>query len=383
MLSNRYRKDFPVLEKPIVYLDSACMALKPRSVIQKITEYYEQYPACGGRSQHKLGEKVELGVQSTRLLAAKFLGSKADEIMFTKNATESLNITAGLVQKGDTVITTDKEHNSNLAPWLQKGVNREVISTADGFDFTDFEKKVVRAKVVSLTHMANLDGTTIPLKEITKIAHKHNAIVVVDAAQSAAHLPINVKKLDVDFLAFSGHKVLGPTGVGFLYGKKKLLETLPSLTTGGGTVFDSWYDKIKEEKAPMKFEAGLQNYSGIIGMQEAFKYVNAISMSAIAKHEIALNKIMTDSLDVDLIGPSNPEERGGVFSFNIPKMDSHTVALLLNEQGIFVRSGAHCVHSWFNANKLAGSVRASTYLYNSKEDVEKFVEQINNIKKLS
>ncbi|MFH1174731.1 MAG: cysteine desulfurase [archaeon] len=388
MLHPKLREDFPLLSK-YIYLDSACMSLKPKQVIAAITEYYENYPACAGRSQHKLGELVEQKTDETRACAAKFWHARPEEIVFTKNATESINLVArslGL-KKDDVVLTTDKEHNSNLLPWLQTGCRHDIVPSKNGqFDMDAFLKKVKTAKVVAVCQTTNLDGTSVPLKEIIKEAHKVGALVLSDAAQSAPHQAIDVKKLDVDFMAVSGHKMLGPTGVGFLYGKKELLEKLNPFMTGGGTALDSTYTSVHYDKIPFRFEAGLQNYAGITGMKAAFDYLNRIGMDTIMRHEQRLNERLSNTLSsekISLLGPKNPALRAGIFSFNINGMDNHTVALLLNEHNILVRSGAHCVHSWFNANKLQGSVRASLYVYNTDEDIDTFAETLKKIVKLA
>jgi cysteine desulfurase/selenocysteine lyase len=233
-------------------------------------------------------------------------------------------------------------------------------------------------------HTSNLDGVSIPAKEIIDIAHKHGALVLLDGAQSVPHKEIDVRKLDVDFLAFSGHKMCGPTGTGVLYGKLALLEKLKPFIVGGGTVKNSWYDKQEWEDVPHRFEAGLQDYAGIIGLGEACKYLQSIGMKNIEQHELELNKKMTAALanEVKLIGPKDPALRGGIFSFNIEGMDMHEIAGILdNSANIAVRAGNHCVHSWFNAHNLKGSVRASVYFYNTLEEVELFVDEVKKILK--
>jgi cysteine desulfurase/selenocysteine lyase len=395
---NKIREDFPVLQreingKPIVYFDNACMTLRPIQVIEKINEYYREYPSCGERSLHKLGKKVDEEVEKSRKILRKFLNAKKiEEILFTKNTTEGINLLANSLnlQKGDVVLGTDKEHNSNLLPWQKlnrKGIKYEVVkSNPDNtFNPETFENQMNRnVKLVAFVHTSNLDGVSIPAKEIVKISHDYNSLVLLDAAQSIPHKPVDVRKLDVDFLAFSGHKMLGPSGIGVLYGKKDLLEELRTFLVGGGTVIDSAYETAKFEELPLKFEAGLQNYAGIIGLGEAAKYLSRIGKENVEKHERKLNKRITDGLNqheqISIIGPKDPELRGSIISFNIEGIDSHEIAMMLDEmENMCVRSGAHCVHSWFNAHGLSGSVRASLYLYNTLEECDKFVETIEKV----
>ncbi|MCK4336148.1 MAG: aminotransferase class V-fold PLP-dependent enzyme [Candidatus Aenigmarchaeota archaeon] len=394
----KIREDFPVLKKtvnnkPIIYMDSACMTLRPIQVIDKINEYYREYPSCGERSLHKLGKRVDEEVEKSRNIIKKFINAKRmEEIVFTKNTTEGINLLANSLglKQGDIVLGTDKEHNSNLLPWQKlasEGVKYEVVMSGkdDNFSFENFKEKMNRGvKLVSMVHMSNLDGTTTPAKEIVKTAHENEALVLLDGAQSVPHHPLDVRKLDVDFLAFSGHKMMGPSGIGVLYGKKDLLEKLPAFMVGGGTVVDTTHYEAKFEELPQKFEAGLQNYAGIIGLGGAAKYLMKIGKENIEKHEIELNRRVTEGVEgferLSLIGPGEAEKRGGIISFNINGVSSHEIAMMMDEmENICVRSGAHCVHSWFNAHKLDGSVRASLYIYNTPEECDKFVETLKRV----
>ncbi|MBW2999721.1 cysteine desulfurase [Candidatus Woesearchaeota archaeon] len=394
----KIRQDFPILakkinNKPIVYMDSACMSLRPVQVINKINSYYNEFPACGGRSAHKFGKRLTEEIWKARKSIQKFFSSKKEsEIVFTKNTTEAINLVAHSLdlKNGDVVLATDKEHNSNLLPWLlmaKKGIKHEaVLSKEDNtFDLEKFEQQMSKnVKLVPIVHTSNLDGTTIPAKEVIKIAHDYNALVLLDAAQSVPHKELNVKKLDVDFLACSGHKMLGPSGTGILYGKQRLLEEINPFMVGGETVTNSTYSSFDLENPPEKFEAGLQNYAGIVGLGEAARYLMKVGRQSIGKHEVELNKIISQGLlnieGTSIIGPQDPELRSGIVSFTIDKKDPHEIALMLDEtSNIMVRSGAHCVHSWFNAHNLKGSVRASLYLYNTREECEFFVESLKKV----
>lgn len=385
---NKIREDFPLLnnsKKPIIYFDNACMSLKPRQVVEKLAEYYNEYPACVGRSNHRLGKRASDEYNNARTSIRKFINAKDDkEIIFTRNTTEAINLVSKTLDY-DVVITTDKEHNSNHVPWMQSGKNKEIIYTHKDIEeqlkeiFSNNKGKKI---VLSIVHTSNMDGTTTDAKNIIKIAHDNDVLVMLDAAQSTPHSPIDVRKLDVDFLAFSGHKMLGPTGTGILYGKQELLRKLGNYNTGGDTVVDTFYDEVEFEDIPHRFEAGLQDYAGFIGLGEAVKYLQK-HIDEIEEHQIKLNRIMTDGLKdkVKIIGPHNPESRSGIFNFT-SKINHHEMSVMLDSfANIMIRSGRHCVHSWYNANKIDGSARASVYLYNTEEEAKVFVEKVREILK--
>ncbi len=395
--TDKIRQDFPIIaRKKLVYFDSACNSLRPKQVIDAMNQYYEEFPACAGRSAHKLGQMATEAYASARNKVAKFMGAKPNEIIFTRNTTEGINLIAKCFdfKSGDVVLTTDKEHNSNLLPWQQlekeKGVKHQICySKADGtFDLESFKKQLDKnVKLVSLVHTSNLDGTTIPAREIIQLAHKNGSLVLLDAAQSIPHKKIDVKKLAVDFLAFSGHKMLGPSGTGVLYGKFELLKNLKTFMVGGDTVKNTTYETAEFLPPPEKFEAGLQNYAGAIGLAAACDYLAEIGLENIEKHEIELNKMITEGISsisgLHILGPKQAELRGGIISFVIDDLDMHYVAQLLDKMAnIAVRSGQHCVHSWFNAHNLPGSVRASLYLYNTKDEAKVFIDTLKKIAEL-
>jgi cysteine desulfurase / selenocysteine lyase len=393
---NKIRSDFPFFTKQpdYIYFDNACQSLRPQVVIDSMNEYYTKLSSCAGRSMHKLSSETEKGVKEARRSVSKFINAKSeDEIIFTRNTTEGINIIAksmGL-SKGDIVLTTDKEHNSNLIIWqvLAKkiGIIHKIIpSNPDGtFSIENFERSVEKnVKLVSLVHTSNLDGVTIPANEVISISHKNNSQVLLDAAQSAPHLKIDVRDLDVDYLVFSGHKMLGPTGTGILYGKKNLLDNLDAYNVGGDTVSNSTYTTFEFLPVPEKFEAGLQDYAGIIGLEKAIEYLQHIGLKDIHDHELKLNKYLHDKLtnivNLQIIGPEDSAQRGGITSFYIKGIDHHKIALTLDSMNkIAVRSGQHCVHSWFNHNKIAGSVRVSFYFYNTFEEIDIFVNSLNKV----
>ena len=394
---SKFRHDFPTLEgeNPPVYLDNACMTLRPKPVIEAIRSYYEESPGCGGRSVHRYATTVSRKMMNCRRkMAELFNANESNEIIFTKNATHSLNqVAKGLSwNKGDVVLTTDREHNSNLVPWLQleeeQGIDHRVVKSNDDntFNLENFENACSEAgsnlKMVSLSHVGNLDGIATPVKEAAKIAKDFGALVCIDGAQSTPHMKVDVQDLGIDFMAFSIHKMMGPSGMGGLWGRMDLLEGMRSITSGGSTVDTSHYDSLTWSKPPARFEGGLGNYAGILGTSAAIDYISKIDLDAVHEHEVSLNRIMTSILkDVNglqIIGPEDPAQRGGICSILLDNIDAHDIAILLDEAaGVMVRSGMHCVHSWFNAKGIdRGSLRASAYLYNTEDEVKLFAETL-------
>lgn len=393
---NKIREDFPVLKGNLVYFDSACMTLRPKQVIEVIQEYYKEYPACAGRSVHKLSNRVEEKYQESRKAVQKFISArKQEEIIFTRNTTEGINLVSrslGL-KRGDVVLTTDREHNSNLIPWqvLSKriGIVHKIVKSRENhaFNLEAFKDRLTpEVKLVSVVHSSNLDGYTLPVEEIIKLSKENGSLVMLDSAQAVPHRKIDVKKLGVDFLAFSGHKMLGPSGTGVLYGKLELLEKLDPFMVGGHTVQNSTYESHVLEKIPERFEAGLQNYAGVIGLTEAVKYLERVGMDNIEKHETRLNTALKAGLQemgIEIVGVKDPNLTGGVTSFLVKGLKYHDVAIIMSDNyNIMLRSGQHCVHSWFNQNNIEGSVRASLYIYNTMEEVESFLGAVKEISKL-
>jgi len=398
--TEKIRKDFNILENKNkhtpIYFDNACMSLKPKQVVDAMNEYYLNYPACAGRSSHRLGDTVTKKIKEARQIVAKFINaSNENEIIFTRNTTEGTNLFANSIglKKDDIVLISDKEHNSNLVPWLllrdKIGIVVKIIrSNEDGsFNLDNFSEMIVGAKIVSIVHTSNLDGVTNPAKEIIEIAHKNGVLVFLDVAQSIPHRKIDVKDLDVDFLAFSGHKMMGPTGTGVFYGKYKLLEKFSPFIAGGDTVDYTTYTDYKFLPVPEKFEAGLQDYAGIIGLGEAVKYLSQFNFKDIEKHELELNSYITKELQkipqIKIIGPKDPAERSGIVNFYINGFDMHKISVMLDEMAnIEIRSGQHCVHSWFADKKILNSARVSLYIYNTMEEAEVFITNLNKIIKI-
>jgi Selenocysteine lyase len=380
--------DFPTIRKGKgVYLDSACQSLRPDQVIKAMVEYYEDFPSCGGRSVHGMSSKVSLMIDETREKLAAFFGTDdPDCYIFTKNCTEGINTVArGLsFSKNDVVVTTDTEHNSNHVPWLvlsdAVGIKRRFsVSHDDGsFDIENFKECMSKdVKLVSVLHASNVTGCVVPVKEVTEIAHDAGAEILVDGSQAAPHMKIDLNDLDVDYYSISIHKMLGPSGMGVLYGKRECLEKMRPLCVGGGTIGLATYEKAESAPIPEKFEAGLQNYSGIAGTMAAIDYLDRLGMEKIsANDDMLMRTIFGETEDIrglTVVGPEDPDKRCGIFSFNINGMASHDIAMMLDKiDNIMIRSGMHCAHPFFGAKGIEGSARASVYLYNSKEDIKRF-----------
>jgi len=392
---SRIRGDFPTLAgSDAVYLDSACQTLRPYQVIDAITSYYKEFPACGGRSVHSMATKVSMSVDRSREAVASFFGCKDPRnFIFTKNCTESMNVVAkgfGL-KKGDAVLTTDMEHNSNHVQWVEMandiGVRRKITRTSvtGEFDIENFKKELTNdVKLVSMVHTSNVTGTTVPVKDIVQIAHDKGITVLIDGAQAAPHMPVDLKKLDVDFYAMSMHKMLGPSGVGILYGKEERLKKLRPLIWGGGTVGLATYDTVKITAHPEKFEAGLMDYAGIVGTAAALDYLSKIGMDNVRKHSEGLQKLIEKELSgtdaITSVGPKDPSKRSSIFSFNVKGMGSHDVAMMLdNADKIMIRSGMHCAHPFFVSRGLEGCARASLYIYNNEDDILRFASAVKKL----
>ncbi|HEX9908056.1 MAG TPA: cysteine desulfurase [Thermoplasmata archaeon] len=399
MNTGKIRKDFVVLNRkmdgrPPIYFDNACQTLRPKQVTDAVREYYDSFPACAGRSVHKLATEVSLRCDETRAKAADFFGADTpNEIAFTKNTTEGLNtVIMGMgLKKGDEVVTSDYEHNSVHIPVLRAvewlGVKHRIIrSLPDGtFDLDAFEKTMSRkVRLVAICLTSNVTGYTLPAKEVVEIAHANDAQVLFDAAQTAPSIQLDVGRLGVDFLAASAHKMCGPSGVGFLYCRTGLGDSVRPVMYGGHGVTDASYDSYELLPPPERFETGLQNYSGIVGAGAAIDYLSAIGMDEIRSHEASLNKAITRGLagvsGIRPLKPTDPNLRAGIFSFNVDNLSGHDIAMILdNSKNIMMRSGMHCCHPFFHARGLDGCARASVYLYNTLEEAKTFVESVEDL----
>lgn len=385
------RADFPsISEDGPVYLDSACQSLKPNCVIRKMLEYYTEYPGCGGRSSHSMATRVSMEVDSAREAFARFLNAESPSgVVFTKNCTEALNTVAngfGL-GPGDAVLTSDSEHNSNSVPWLvlaDRGVKRRHFPTLpDGTFSMDayLEALTDDVKIVSVCHASNVTGHVFPVKDMAEAAHDKGIPICVDGAQAASHMPVDVRDLDVDFYCVSAHKMMAPSGVGALIGKKEALDGLRPLTYGGGAVGETSMESFTLPPVPDRLEAGLSNYSGIIGAGEAVRYLSEIGMGRIQEHILGLQRKIDDWLDgadgVSVVGPGDAAGRGAIFSFNVDGMLSYDVAMMMDSRGVLIRSGMHCAHPFFASRGIDGCARASFGAYNDSGDVGRLLSVLD------
>jgi len=398
------RKDFPIFERTIrdgkrlVYLDSGATSQKPWSVINAESDFYSKHNAAVHRGAHQLAEEATDAYEGARAIVAKFLGAKDSEIIFTKNATESINAIAyamGNAEPGnrfaltssDSIVVTEMEHHANLIPWqeLAKRTGAKLkwfkVNQDARLDLSNINQVITAdTKVVAITHQSNVLGTIIPLDAIVKRAHEVGAVVVLDACQSVPHMSVNVVELDIDFLAFSGHKAVGPTGVGVLWGKAELLEDLPPFLTGGSMVTAVTMESATWAAAPQKFEAGVPNMAQAVGLGAALNYLSNIGMDAIAEHERSLTGYALEKLlpipGLQIIGPQENLERGAALSFTLKDIHPHDVGQYIDSQGIAVRTGHHCAWPLAKVMNVPATTRATFYLYNDEHDVDALVEAL-------
>ncbi len=393
------RKDFPALAGAPgapgpVYLDSACMSLAPRAVLDAIAEYYSEYPGCAGRSLHRFAEEVGHRYEGAREAFARFLGAPSPAgIVFLRNATEAINLVArGLDWKrGDRVLITDQEHNSNLVVWQrlaeERGLRVEHLRLPpDGsFDLEALDDHLrTGVRLVSFFHTSNLDGRSLPVREITEHAHRRGAEVLIDGCQAAPHQRVDLGALGVDYYALSLHKMLGPSGTGLLAGPPETLGKLSPLITGGETVEWTTLTEHRLRPPPHRFEAGLQNYAGVLGAAAGLRYLERVGLEDVETHDRSVNARATRALEdeprVHLLGPPDPAHRASIYSFTLDGVDPSDAALFLDEgYRVMVRSGMHCVHSWYRERSLPGSIRASFYLYTSSADIDTFVAGVHEL----
>lgn len=400
MTNYELRKDFEILENnKIAYLDSGATTQKPKYVIEAIKNYYEHDNANPHRGAYKLSIRATEVYDEAREKVKKFINAKdAREIVFTRNATESLNLIAysyGLknIKKDDKIVLSIMEHHSNLVPWQMVAKQKEakldyIYTDKDGYlKQEDIENKIVPGvKIVGITQVSNVLGTINPVKEIVKRAHEVGAIAVVDASQSAPHMKIDVTDMDADFLVFSGHKMLSPLGIGVLYGKKELLDKMNPFLFGGDMIEYVYEQDTTFAEVPTKFEAGTQNVEGAVGLGAAIDYLNNIGMDNVEKIEKdVLEYAMKELSKIDFItlyGPKELENHAGVISFNVNKVHPHDVASILDSENVCIRSGNHCAQPLLRYMGLDSTCRASFYIYNTKEDVDKLIEALYKTKKI-
>ncbi|MBI2143256.1 cysteine desulfurase [Candidatus Woesearchaeota archaeon] len=395
----KIREDFPILKrkvygKQLVYLDNAATTQKPKQVIRAMNDYYESYNSNVHRAVHRLSQEATHAYDEAHEKVAEFIGAKGvEEVIFTKNATESINIVANSLarqlKKGDEIVLTQMEHHSNIVPWQQAAKRAGAkVRYAEIDENGELKMKRLQSliskktKVVAFTHVSNVLGTVNPAKEIVATAKEVGAVTFLDAAQSVPHMPVNVKVLDCDFMAFSAHKMLGPTGIGVLYGKEEHLEKMEPLLFGGDMISEVSFDGAKWNELPWKFEAGTQNVAGAVGLVAAVDYLKAVGMENVHEHEKMLTaRAMKKLRQVDELTIYGPEaaKRGGLVSFNINGIHTHDVSALLDAQGIAVRGGHHCAMPLAKLLGVSGTTRASFYLYNTPEEVDKLAEALETV----
>lgn len=390
------RQMFPILNEtvngnPLVYLDNAATSQKPIQVIEAMEKYYKQYNSNVHRGVHTLGTKATDGYEGAREKVRNFIGAKSvEEVIFTRGTTTALNLVAesygrANVREGDEIVITQMEHHSNIIPWQQvakhTGATLKFIPMQeDGTIAVEDARKTITAntKIVAVMHASNVLGVINPIKEITKIAHENGAVMVVDGAQSAPHMKIDVQDLDCDFYAFSGHKMCAPTGIGALYGKKELLDNMEPIEFGGEMIdFVDLYDSTWKE-LPWKFEAGTPIIAGAIGLGAAIDFLEEVGMDSILAHEHHLAAYAMDKMStvegLTIYGPKDPMKRTGVVTFNLDDVHPHDVATVLDAEGIAVRAGHHCAQPLMKWLQASSTARASVYLYNTEEEIDKLVE---------
>lgn len=399
----RIKKDFPIFERTIngeklVYLDSAATSQKPLAVLDAERSFYLNHNAAAHRGAHRLAEEATEAFEGSRQSVAEFLGSAVDEIVFTKSATESINLVAyslGNASEGsqfyispdDEILVSEMEHHANLVPWQElarrSGAKLRWFKVSDDgrLDLSDIDSLInKKTRIIALTHQSNVLGTINQFSEISKRARSVGALLLVDACQSAPHFEIKVKELGCDFLTFSGHKALGPTGIGVLWGRKELLDAMPPFLTGGSMIEMVNMETSTYLPAPRRFEPGVPNMAQAVGLAAGLKYLTEIGLEKIHNHELALTKMAIDGLrkisELKIIGPENLTDRGGVISFELEGIHPHDLGQALDQYGIAVRTGHHCAWPLMKRFNSVATTRASFYLYNDRSDVENLVRGV-------
>ena len=387
------REDFPMLFNNIIYFDNGATTFKPKQVLKKISDYYTEYTANAHRGDYHISLKVDTEYELARNIVQEFINAKdRSEIVFTSGSTESLNYIAtgffgNYLEAGDEILITKAEHASNVLPWFRLAKQLDVLVNFIDLDdnhyvTVDNVLKAItpRTKVISLAQITNVIGDIRPIKEICKIAHERGIFVVVDAAQSAPHIKIDVQDLDCDFLAFSGHKLCGPTGVGVLYGKKELLENMEPVNLGGG--MNESFDTVNDvylKSLPTRLEAGTPNIEGVLGLGEAINYLNSIGMDKIHEYEMALRKYLVEKLiDIKHIDIINIEADSGIVAFNVDGVFSQDVAVYLDKYNICLRAGNHCAKILKDEVGVKNTCRISLYFYNNYEEIDRLVELLKD-----
>lgn len=406
----KIREDFPILKRkinnhPLIYFDNAATSQKPKQVIGAIKNFYENHNANVHRAVHTLSQEASELYEKAHEEVANFINANGmEEIVFVRGTTEAINLVAyawGLrnLRKDDEVIVSLMEHHSNIVPW-------EILSKINGFNvkyaevnsdgtlnYEAFEDMISKkTKIVCVSHVSNFSGVINDVKRVARVAHEHGALTLIDGAQSVPHLPINVKDVDVDFFAFSGHKMLGPTGIGALYGKREILEEMEPFQGGGEMIREVSFNTITRRCSitwndlPWKFEAGTPNVCGGVGLMEAVRYLRKLGMENVKAHECMLTEYamqrMQECQKIKIYGPKDASVKCGIIPFNVEGLSSHDVALFLDNYGIMIRSGFHCAQPLHEIFKLKSSIRVSFYIYNTREEVDRFIEVLKEIEQV-
>ena len=403
------KKDFPILSKKmrndgkLIYLDSGATSQKPNIVLEAERRFYSEHNAAVHRGAHLLAEEASEAYEGARATVAKFIGADVEEVVFTKSATESINLIAYsfgnslpgsrfALQPGDRIVLSEMEHHANLIPWQQlaKRTGAEItwfpVTDQGRLDLSDIDSIISKkTKIVAITHQSNVLGTINPLEALVKRTHDVGAVFVLDACQSVPHFAVDVKKLGIDFLAFSGHKALGPTGVGIFWGKFEHLQSMEPFLTGGSMIESVTMTDATWAPAPRKFEAGVPNMAQAVGLAAALDYLTEIGMDKVEAHEHALTKYALEKFstlrDVSIIGPTNTQMRGGVISFTIEGIHPHDAGQVLDQHGIAVRTGHHCAWPLMRKMHVVGTTRASFYIYNDTSDIDALIDGIEYAQK--
>ena len=402
--SSEIKKDFPVLVQKIKgnsvhYLDNAATTQKPNLVLDKVEQYNKNFHANPHRGAHYLSVQATEKYEKARKKVKDFINANSDkEIIFTRNTTESINLLSYTfaekeLEAGDEILLSTAEHHSNILPWQQLAERKNIslnyldINKEGEIPFEEVKKKITdKTKIISITHMSNVTGVINDIKKITDYAHQNGVYVIVDGAQAAPHMKIDMQKLNVDFYAFSGHKMLAPMGIGVLYGKKELLEKMPPFLTGGGMIEYVKKDSSSFAPIPERFEAGTPNVEGAVGLKAAIEYLEEIGMENVFKHEQNILEYALNELNklnyLEIYGSQNIENRGGIISFNIQGIHSHDSATIIDSKGVAVRSGHHCAQPLMEYLGINSTLRASFYIYNDKEDIDALIRGIKKAKEM-
>ncbi|MFQ6007949.1 MAG: cysteine desulfurase [Candidatus Zixiibacteriota bacterium] len=398
----RIKADFPILDEKInghrlVYLDNAATTQKPRAVINALIEYYRKTNANIHRGLHHLAEKATEAYEQTREHVARFIGSvNGREIIFTRSTTESINLIfyswgEANIKEGDEIVITDMEHHANLVPWVilaqkKKAVLKRIPITLCGhLDLSNIDSIITsKTKLLAITHMSNVLGTINPVEELTELAKKRGAVVLVDGAQAMPHMNVDVKTLGADFYVFSAHKMLGPTGVGVLWGRRELLESMPPFNMGGEMISEVRFDRITWANLPHKFEGGTPNIADVIAFDAALTYLEGLGMENVRQHEINLVQYAIERLSeldsIEIQGPLAPAQRGGAISFTDKDIHPHDISQFLDSKGIAIRAGHHCAQPLMRILGKVATARASVYIYNDHADIDALIEALKEMR---